>query len=37
MGINADKIKIESVEKTIDLEGNILNSKVESEHIIHLH
>ena len=37
MGTRADKIKIEAVEKTIDLEGNILNNKVESEQIIHLH
>ena len=37
MGTRADKIKIEAVEKTIDTEGNILNNKVESEQIIHLH
>lgn len=36
-GISADKIKIETVEKTIDLQGNILNRKLESEQIIHLH
>jgi len=35
-GISADKIKIETVEKTIDLHGNILKRQVESEQIIHL-
>lgn len=36
-GISADKIKIETVEKTIDLQGKVLKRQVESEQIIHLH
>lgn len=36
-GVSADKIKIETVEKTIDLQGNILTRQVKSEQIIHLH
>ncbi|KEO72061.1 hypothetical protein [Anditalea andensis] len=34
---DADKIKIEAVEKTIDLQGNVLKRQVESAQIIHLH
>ncbi|HSJ69070.1 MAG TPA: hypothetical protein VK921_15405 [Anditalea sp.] len=35
-GISADKVKLETVEKTIDLQGNIIKKLVESEQIIHL-
>lgn len=33
-GINADKIKISTVAKTIDLQGNIIKKIVESEQVI---